>query len=69
MELDSSHKGEMWEAHNTVSGTLGNRSVSEITVNDYTQQFAYFEDKEDDNGGSGSVECSGFDYTPSGDCE
>ena len=45
MELDSSHKGEMREAHNTVSGTLGNRSVSEIAVNDYTQQFAYFEDK------------------------
>jgi hypothetical protein len=59
----------MREAHSTVSGTLGNRSVSEIAVNDYTQQFAYFEDKEDDNGGSGSVECSGFDYTPSGDCE
>jgi hypothetical protein len=76
LEFDSSHKGEMKEEHNTISGTLGNGSVSEITVNDYTQQFADFEDEEDDNGGSGtqisayeSVECSGFDYTPSGDCE
>jgi hypothetical protein len=76
LEFDSSHKGEMKEGHNTVSGTLGNGSVSEITVNDYTQQFADFEDEEDDNGGSctqisayESVECNGFDYTPSGDCE
>jgi len=76
LEFDSSHKGEMKEEHSTISGTLGNGSVSEVTVNDYTQQFADFEDEEDDNGGSGtqisayeSVECSGFDYTPSGDCE
>ena len=69
MEFDSSHKGEMKEGHNIVSGTLGNGSVSEIAVIDCTKQFADFENEEDDNGGSGSVECSGFDYTPSGDCE
>ena len=76
LELDSSHKGEMEEGHNTFLGTLGNGSISEITVNDYTQQFADFEDEEDDDGGYGtqisayeSMECSGFDYTPSGDCE
>jgi hypothetical protein len=69
LESDSGHKGEKKEAHGPVSGTFGNGSVSEINVNDYTQQFAYFEDKEDDNGGAGSMKCSGFDYTPNGDCE
>jgi hypothetical protein len=37
LEFDSGHKGEKKEAHNPVSGTLGNGSVSEINVNDYTQ--------------------------------
>ena len=55
LEFGSSHKGKMKEEHNTVSGTLGNGSVSEITLNDYTQQFANFENDVD---GYGSRVCS-----------
>jgi hypothetical protein len=76
LEFDSGHKGEKKEAHNPISGTLGNGFVSGIAVIDCTKQFADFKNEEDDNGGSctrifacESVECSGFDYTPSGDCE
>jgi hypothetical protein len=50
LEFHSSHKSEMKEGHNAVSGTFGDGSVSEITVNDYTQQFANSENDVDGYG-------------------
>jgi len=48
LEFHPSHKSEIKEGHNAASGTFWNGSVSEITVNDYTQQFANSENDVDE---------------------